>query len=296
METLTGATVEAVLARLGVDGVEPDRVGLDAVYLAWCHHVPFDNLVKRVDLVAQASRFRNDEPEAFFALWLAHGCGGTCWPSSRALGALLHTLGFEVRLGSAAMMDEIVGPIHSHGTVLARVGGEVLWVDSSMLTDAPVLLVAGEHTALEHPVRPVRVEPVDDRWRVRWRSGGLDMELGCLLLADDVDGAHYSARYEWSRENSPFQRGRVRNGQPARSGAQLRDGAAGGARRERLHDRRPANRAGATRSTRRRVRLLGGARRRATARRPPARRPPARRPPAVTRGPVQTTTSPSVSS
>jgi len=207
VETLTGATVEAVLARLGVDGVEPDRVGLDAVYLAWCHHVPFDNLVKRVDLVAQASRFRNDEPEAFFALWLAHGCGGTCWPSSRALGALLHTLGFEVRLGSAAMMDEIVGPIHSHGTVLARVGGEVLWVDSSMLTDAPVLLVAGEHTALEHPVRPVRVEPVDDRWRVRWRSGGLDMELGCLLLADDVDGAHYSARYEWSRENSPFNAG-----------------------------------------------------------------------------------------
>ena len=105
------------------------------------------------------------------------------------------------------MADEFVGPVHSHGTVLARVGGELLWVDSSMLTDVPVVLRVGEATSLAHPVRPVRVEPLDDLWRVHWTSGARPGEMGCRLLADDVDGDHYSARYEWSRANSPFNGG-----------------------------------------------------------------------------------------
>ncbi len=208
MEALEPRTVEAVLDRLGFSvPVEPDRAGLDALYLAWCRTVPFDNLVKRIDLVDRTTPFRNDRPKAFFDLWLTHRAGGTCWPSSRALGALLHTVGFDVRLGSAAMGDEFTGPLHSHGTVLTRLDGELLWVDSSMLTDEPVPLVAGVATGLDHPLRPVRVEPVDDLWRVHWTSGALPREMGCLLLDPDVDGTHYSARYEWSRENSPFNTG-----------------------------------------------------------------------------------------
>jgi N-hydroxyarylamine O-acetyltransferase len=205
VETLAPDRRDAVLERLGfATPVTPDRAGLDALYLAWCRTVPFDNLVKRIDVVAGTAPFRNDRPDAFFDLWLAHGTGGTCWPSSRALGALLRTLGFDVRLGSAAMADDVAGPVHSHGTILARVDGELLWVDSSMLTDRPVPLVPGTATRLDHPVRPVRVEPVDDRWRVFWSSGSGTGEMGCLLLDPDVDGEHYSARYEWSRDWSPF--------------------------------------------------------------------------------------------
>ena len=144
MEPLTPATVEAVLGRLGFSTPPAaDRAGLDALYLAWCRTVPFDNLVKRIDLAAGTTPFRNDTPQPFFALFLAHGCGGTCWPSSRALGALLHSVGFDVRLGSASMGDEVMGRVHSHGTVVATVDGGQLWVDSSMLTDAPVPLVPG---------------------------------------------------------------------------------------------------------------------------------------------------------
>jgi N-hydroxyarylamine O-acetyltransferase len=205
VESLTLATVEAVLGRLGFSAPPAaDRAGLDALYLAWCRTVPFDNLVKRTDLGAGTTPFRNDTPGPFFALFLAHGCGGTCWPSSRALGALLRSVGFDVRLGSAAMADDLAGPIHSHGTVLATVDGERLWVDSSMLTDAPVPLVPGAASVLDHPLRPVRVEPVDGLWRVHWITGTRPGEMGCLLLDDDVDGAHYSARYEWSRQMSPF--------------------------------------------------------------------------------------------
>ena len=163
VERLDADTLEAVVARLGFSALPvADRAGLDAVYLAWCRTVPFDNLVKRIDLVSDVAPFRNDRPDAFFALWLGHGTGGTCWPGSRALGALLHTIGFDVRLGSAAMADDLAGPVHSHGTVLARVDDELLWVDSSMLTDQPVRLRAHAETTLPHTVRPVRVEPVGD--------------------------------------------------------------------------------------------------------------------------------------
>jgi N-hydroxyarylamine O-acetyltransferase len=208
VESLAPEVADAVLARLGFsDPVKPDRTGLDALYGAWCRNVPFDNLVKRIDLVSGTTPFRNDQPAAFFELWLAHGTGGTCWPSSRSLGALLHTVGFDVRLGSAAMADDLAGRIHTHGTVLARVDGELLWVDSSMLTDEPVPLVRGGATRLDHPLRPVRVEPVDDLWRVHWISGARPGEMGCLLLDPDVGGDHYSARYEWSRGMSPFNTG-----------------------------------------------------------------------------------------
>ncbi len=205
MESLEPATIEAVLARLGFpDVVTPDRAGLDAVYLAWCRSVPFDNLVKRIDHVAGTAPFRNDEPEGFFALWLEHGTGGTCWPSSRALGALLHTLDFDVTLGSAATGDELFGRMHTHGTLLVTVDNATFWVDTSMLTDTPVELVETAETTLDHPLRPVRAEPVDDLWRVHWMPGGTDTVMGCLLLDREVDAEHYSARYEWSRTMSPF--------------------------------------------------------------------------------------------
>src|SRR5258705_13824932 len=45
---LAPAITEAVLEKLGLpDRPQPDRDGLDTLYLAWCRAVPFDNLVKR---------------------------------------------------------------------------------------------------------------------------------------------------------------------------------------------------------------------------------------------------------
>jgi N-hydroxyarylamine O-acetyltransferase len=202
---LTPDLVERVLDKLGlVSRPQPDRAGLDDLYRAWCRRVPFDNLVKRIHLASgSAVPIANGAPEAFFASWLAHGTGGTCWPGAGALHALVATLGFDARRGSAAMYDDRTGPIHTHGTTLVRLDGTDYWVDSSMLTNVPLPLIPDEETRIDDPVGPVRAEPVEDLWRVWWTTVTAE-EIGCLLLDDDVSAEHYAARYEASREMSPF--------------------------------------------------------------------------------------------
>ncbi len=197
---------EAVLTKLGFsERPAPDRAGLEDVYRAWCRRVPFDNLVKRIHLVSGSSApFPNGEPVPFFESWLAHGTGGTCWPSSAGLHALLVTLGFDARRGSAAMFDNLSGPIHTHGTTIVRADGVDHWVDSSMLTEVPLPLVPHDATCHDDAVGPVWAEPVGELWRVWWTSAANGEEIGCLLLDDDVTSEHYLARYEASRDMSPF--------------------------------------------------------------------------------------------
>jgi N-hydroxyarylamine O-acetyltransferase len=207
--TLDPALTEAVLDRLGLhDRPAPDRAGLDRVYAAWCEHVTFDNLVKRIHL-ASGSRdpIPNGPPAAFFAAWLRDGTGGTCWPSSGGLHALLRELGFDARRGSGAMRDDLSGPIHTHGTVIVRIDGDEFWVDTSMLTHHVIPLERGDKTHLDDPVHRARVEPVGDSFRVWWTHPFLDEMLGCLLLDDDVTDEHYLVRYEASRDLSPFNTG-----------------------------------------------------------------------------------------
>jgi hypothetical protein len=73
-----------------------------------------------------------------------------------------------------------------------------------MLTGRAFPVIPHTETALDDPVHQTRVEPVDGLWRVWWTHPFLDEMLGCLLLDDDVTADHYLARYEWSRETSPF--------------------------------------------------------------------------------------------
>jgi len=120
------------------------------------------------------------------------------------LHALLGAVGFDARRGSAAMRDDVAGPIATHGTVLVRIGGTDYWVDSSMLTERVFPVVPGAESQMSDPVHAVRVEAVDPYWRVWWTHPFKDEMIGCLLLDDDVTAEHYLARYEWSREFSPF--------------------------------------------------------------------------------------------
>ena len=200
------ALVDAVLARLGVsDRPAPDRAGLEALYRAWCRAVPFDNLVKRIHLVGgSAAPFPNGDPEWFLRSFVRDGTGGTCWPGSGGLHALLFALGFDARRGSAAMYDNLSGPIHTHGTVIVRIDGVDHWVDSSMLTNGPLPLRRGAETQRPDPVSPVRAEAVGDLWRIWWTGAGDGAHIGCLLLDDDVSADHFLARYEASRDMSPF--------------------------------------------------------------------------------------------
>jgi arylamine N-acetyltransferase len=164
--------------------------------------VPFDNVRKRIALASgESGALPGGAAEDFFANWLAHGAGGTCWPTSNALYALLVWCGFEARRISASMQDD---GTPNHGSVIVRIDGDDFLVDSSMLTERVIPLRAGERFEIADPVHPIVVEPVEDSWRILWGYTMNTSMMPCRLLEDPVDHSFYLARYEVSRELSPF--------------------------------------------------------------------------------------------
>jgi arylamine N-acetyltransferase len=195
--------VERAFERLGLrPRPRPDRAGLEALYTAWCSHVPFDNLRKRIALAGGGpERLPGGLPEDFLAAWLEHGTGGTCWPSSNGLHALVSAAGFDVRRISASMFDR---NDHNHGSLIVRLGGEEWLVDSSMLCGAPIRLARGVASDDRDPVHPIRVEPAGDGFLVHWGMTQSTNTIPCRLMSDPVDEKFYLERYEISRGYSVF--------------------------------------------------------------------------------------------
>jgi N-hydroxyarylamine O-acetyltransferase len=199
--------VERTLERLGfTTSPTPDLDGLRVVYGAWCARVPFDNVRKLVALRTGDPRpLPGGEAADFLGHWLEHGTGGTCWPSSNGLYALLEALGFPVRRVAASMRDT---GVRSHGSVKARLDGRDWLVDSSMLTLEPLPLGDTLHLR-SHPIVPVEIEPAaagEDGTHVLWFDNPAqpDTWLPCRLLDDPVGLEFYLDRYERSRTDSPF--------------------------------------------------------------------------------------------
>ncbi|MDX1382653.1 MAG: arylamine N-acetyltransferase [Thermoanaerobaculia bacterium] len=202
-DVLRPATVERVCRRLGL-GTEPrhDRAGLDAVYGAWCRHVPFDNVRKLLALAGDAE----DEPlpgataEDFFAHWLADGAGGTCWPSSNGLYTVLRALGFAARRISASMHDT---GVPNHGSVVVSLAEGDYLADSSLLTGSSLPLRRGRDHDHDVEGQRVRVSAASDTWVLEFplAAGG---SMRCRLLEDPVTFGFYRDRYELSRRDSPF--------------------------------------------------------------------------------------------
>jgi N-hydroxyarylamine O-acetyltransferase len=201
-DRLTESTRARVLARLGLSNVRPDPDTLQQLYRAWCRSVPFDNVRKRIALRAGNSEaLPGGTAEDFFGAWLAHGTGGTCWPTSNALYALLRECGFAVRRIAASMHDI---DVPNHGSVVVRFAGEDYLVDSSILCETILPLRRGERVQRDDPVHPIIVEPVDDSFRI-WFAFTMNTDsMPCRLLRDPVDHAFYLERYEASRGLSPF--------------------------------------------------------------------------------------------
>lgn len=207
--SITPQMRDSVLERFGYAASPTvDRQGLTGLYTAWCRNVPFDNLRKLIALASGGpGPFPGGDATDFFDHWLRDGTGGTCWPSSNALVALLEACGFAVRRVAGSMME--TGEL-SHGSAIVTIDGIDLVVDSSMLSDTP-LEVTAEPSSVEHPVHPMAVEPVDDTFRFRYRMtfdpDGTNMFW--RLMVDPADLDTYTMRYEASREISPFNDGRV---------------------------------------------------------------------------------------
>lgn len=189
-----------MLARLGIVAPRPDAAGLAGLYLAWCRNVPWDNVQKRIAVAEGRPVLAGAEPVEFFENFLRDGTGGTCWPSSGALHALLVALGFEARRVVAAMYYDRRGKLPTHGTEIVRADGEEWLVDSSMLHERPLALHRGEITSIDDPLHPLRAEPNHDgMWLVTWRLYARDEQIACWLFEDNVPHARFLERYEASR-------------------------------------------------------------------------------------------------
>ena len=93
---------------------------------------------------------------------------------------------------------------HNHGSLVVRLAGEELVVDSSIQCGAPIALRRGVETRHDDPVHPIRVEPVDASFRIHWGMAQSQATMPCRLMDDPVDEAFYLERYEISRGYSVF--------------------------------------------------------------------------------------------
>jgi N-hydroxyarylamine O-acetyltransferase len=195
---LTDDLVDRVLARVGLRAPPaPTRDGLRDLYRAWCDHVPWDNVQKRITVAAGRVPLGGAEPAEFFENFLSDGTGGTCWPSAGGLHALLAHLGFPARRAIAAMGHDRMFRVPTHGTTIVRLDGEDLLVDSSILHVEPVVLRDG--SSLDDPAHRLHVERTASECFIWWTLHGRDEQMVCRLLQDDVPQASYLELYEASR-------------------------------------------------------------------------------------------------
>ena len=203
MSPASPSLVSRMFTKLGFAAPpKPDLAGLEALYTAWCDHVPFDNVRKRISMARSTTEpLPGGLPDDFLSAYLEHGTGGTCWPTSNGLFALVDACGFDARRISSSMFDR---NDHNHGSILVRLDGKDWMVDSSMECGFPIPLVPGVACKLGDAVHPVRVEPHEKGTIVHWGMNQSTDTLPCRLMQDPVDEAFYLERYEKSRTNSVF--------------------------------------------------------------------------------------------
>ena len=206
---LDKARTEAMLQRLGFKGPPtPDLAGLEELYVAWLQNVPFCSSRKRLHYGSDVTRpdpLPAADAASFVDGFLAHGCGGTCFPSAEAWFQLLLSCGFSARRALGSMLDfpQIPGP--NHGTVVVDVAGGHFMVDPFFGSETPLALDDGPHRAGRAAVE-IRSEPVADtalphvHWRFhnarQWFRFGFAEDWPVVTHSDFV------ARYEASGGSS----------------------------------------------------------------------------------------------
>ncbi|MHC4142428.1 MAG: arylamine N-acetyltransferase family protein [Planctomycetota bacterium] len=205
--------IDRVLEKLGLnERPTVDLAGLNAVYAAWCGEIPFDNVQKRIWFTGdRTAPLTGGDPAEFYENWLAHGTGGTCWPTSGAVYALLKSLGFPARRIAGAMIN--AGDLNpedaGHGSVLVALDGVDHLVDASILAFAALPLEPGQRTRSGPGIHAIEAVPTDTGFDVLWRCG-LDREEPVTFRTqpqfDPVDHQFFLDGYERSKRSSPFNR------------------------------------------------------------------------------------------
>lgn len=190
-----------MLGRLGVESPAGGLEGLRHVYGAWCAHVPFDNVRKMIWLRRRSEEaLPGSDAAHFYEGFLADGAGGTCWATANALFELLSGLGFQVNRITGSMRD--MGFVN-HGSVRAEADGAQWLVDPSILNGAPVEF-ADRPVRQQHPVFGIEMEPDNGTHVARMQTPPWEEPFPCRFGPEAVSRDYFAAKYEASREMSPF--------------------------------------------------------------------------------------------
>ena len=202
--------LDEVLEKIGLsERPELDVEGLSTAYNAWCESVSFDNVQKRVYMGEnRTGPLPGIEPSEFLQNLVTHGTGGTCWPSSNGLWALMHGLGFDAHRVSGNMIVPVPLEEPNHGSTVVYIEGQTLMVDSSILNHVPISLVEGEDSSTDFPLNETQTEWVGDTWQVHWLPGhGRDeivMKLDGPGVGQSRDMEFWAHRSDVSRGSSLF--------------------------------------------------------------------------------------------
>ena len=201
--------LERVLARLGID-VRPDvdLAGLSTVYAAFSACVPsLDSIRKRVWFAGERQGpLPGGEPVDYFEGWLAHGTGGTCWPTNGAVCTLLRSLGFDARrIAGCIVMEEYPGT--NHGSVVANLGGVDYLVDGNLGAFEVLPLQPASATAAGPGIHRVTATPSETGFDVDWYQSFRREEpltFRTELQHDPVNHAFFLERYDLTKKLSVF--------------------------------------------------------------------------------------------
>ena len=202
---LSQELVEQILMKLGFSAPPPISIaGLSSLYRAWCHKVPFDNILKRIHLAAgNPAPLPGYDDTDFYKKWLRYGVGGLCWSGNGALHALLKALGFSSRIGTATMVIDDKQP-PNHGTVTVQIENQLFLVDASMMHNTPLPLDSEHPSAIDHPAWGLTCTPNEGKWLIQCRL--LHMPDGCPCRIEDLSVSRNTFRQlnEVTRTLSPF--------------------------------------------------------------------------------------------
>ena len=198
--------LDRVLEKFGLsERPELDLDGLSTVYNAWCESLSFDNVQKRVYMGEDRSGpLPGIAPAEFLQNFVTHGTGGTCWPSSGGMWALLDGLGFDAHRVSGNMIVPVPLEEPNHGSTAVFIEGQTVLVDSSILNHAPIPLVEGEDSTTDVPLNETQIEWLGDTWQVHWLPGHGREEIVMRL---DGPGVGESRSFEFWAHRSEVSRG-----------------------------------------------------------------------------------------
>ena len=197
--------IERVLAKLGLrNRPSLELAGLNTLFAAHCGSIPFDNIRKRIWFASdQTTPLPGGDPTDFFEHWLAHGTGGTCWPTNGGLYALVHALGFDARRIAGSVIVGGYPQGANHGSVLVTLDGVDYLVDANIGSFKALPLVPGVLASTGEGIHDIKAVPSESGFEIFFYTGWNRAEPLPFRPEpeyDPVDHAFWLARYDRTKK------------------------------------------------------------------------------------------------